>query len=115
MCPANQCIDTFDVDLAFFASHTLDPVTHAQLVHQASDGMVTVLVRLKLEWLRQCLQSAALDEANQVFKVCDFQNLSAVISRNRGFALKFERLPISDFLVQLAQSKVDPLVLFGQE
>ena len=66
MCPADQCVDTINIDLAFFTTHTLDAITHTLLVHQTIYGLETLLVRLELEGLGQCLKSAAFDETKKV-------------------------------------------------
>ena len=113
MCPADQCVDTINIDLAFFTTHTLDAITHTLLFHQTADGLETLLMRLQLEGLGQCLESAAFDETKKIFQIGNFKNLTTTVSCR--WRLKLKRLPISDFLVELAKSKIDPLILLSQE
>ena len=113
MGPADQCIDTLNVNLAFFTTHALYSISHTLLVHQTIDGLETLLVSLELERLCQRLESAALDETKQVFQIGNFKNLTATVSCK--WRLKLKRLPVSDFLVELAKSKIDSLILLSQE
>ena len=83
------------------------------LVHQAINGLETLLVSLELEGLGQCLESAALDEIKKVFQIGNFKNLAATLTCR--WRLKLKRLPVSDFLIELAKSKIDSLILLSQE